>query len=162
MLHCMYVAVCVWCTSLCASNMYVERLHLVSSGCSTSTRLSDEIRSRACPPTHTHPPPLPSSFPFSPLLLSACPLVSIPLCSSPHPYSSSRDTFFFSIFFHYAADCKAQASAHVALLSDCILSLSILLSLSVSPLCFSLCVHICDQIMRHIMGLVSLMACIKV
>lgn len=74
--------------------------------------------------------------------------------------------FIPSLFCLHAAECKADASACIPLLSDCISSLSILLSLSVSsllsPLCFSLYAHICDQIMRHIMGLVSLMACIKV
>lgn len=112
--------------------------------------------------------PLPPSFsPFSPLL-SACSLVFYLSAPAHIPtLSPATDSFFISsLLCLHAAECRAEASACIPLLSDCISSLSILLSLSVSsllsPLCSSLYAHICDQIMRHIMGLVSLMACIKV
>lgn len=88
---------------------------------------------------------------------------SLPLCSSPHPCPSSCVRFFFifpsSVFMQLSAEPKNLP----ALLSSMIAfhpspSFSHYLSLP----SVSLCAHICDQITRHIMGLVSLMACIKV
>lgn len=54
----------------------------------------------------------------------------------------------FSVFMQPSAKAKTQTHPP--------------LSICLFPLLLSLYAHICDQIMRHIMGLVSLMACIKV
>lgn len=121
--------------------------------CSTSRRLSSEIRSWASvpppPPTHT---------------LSFCLLAPsfIYLCMVAHVsvLSPSTDSFIFPMFCLHEEECQARASACIPLLCDRISFLHIFSS--VSPLCCSLLAHILDQIMRHIMGLMCLMACIKV
>lgn len=115
---------------------------LVSYICSTSPRLSAEIRSQAPPAPPFYLPlhlplslffvlapyfiPLFSSFPLLPHLISHRCFLS--LCICPHPSL---------VAFHPS------------------------LSFCLHILLFSLYAHICDQIMWHIMGLVSLMVCIK-
>lgn len=101
---------CVENISICASNMFVEQsediLLLVSSGCSTSMRLSDEIRSRAC----LSPPPPSIFLSIFPSPSVCLPPRSLPLCFSPHPYPSSCDRFFFifpsSVFMQLSAEPK--------------------------------------------------------
>lgn len=99
-----YITICITHTNRTAWCFWGRAKTLLPTCCSTSPRLSGEIRSQA----HLFPL-LPSSSPFAPLLLTACPLLLLSLCfSSQHPYTSSCNMFFFifSFFCHHAAERK--------------------------------------------------------
>lgn len=105
----MYDVVSVQCTlSVCAAFMLysvsgAEWRHWLPTCCSTSLRLSAEIRSRAC-----LSPLLPSSSASSPLLLSACPLVYY-LCGPAHsPTIPPVTVSSWYVFCLNVAECKSQ------------------------------------------------------
>lgn len=140
-----YAACTVWfvlCTfSICASHMFNKQLYACGAEwrrctrlptcCSTSPRLSDEIRSRA-----RLSPLLPSSSSFAlAFCLLAPSFFSSLLQPTSLPFLPRHVLFSFfpsSVFVQH--ERSAEASACIAPLSDCISSLSILLSLSASPL----------------------------
>lgn len=155
----MYGAVCVRCTlSVCA--LFVEQSE--DTGC---LRAAPLLRGLVLKSGHEHVFPPSFHLPLHPPLsfcLLAPSFFFLPLCSSPQPYPSSCDSFFL---IYFLSSCRRVQSRsirpHPSPLWLHLTPLHPSLSICLSPLLLSLYAHICDQIMRHIMGLVSLMACIK-
>lgn len=147
-ISCLYA---VWAEHLDVCRAEWRRCIQLRMCCSTSSRLNVEIRSGA-----SLSPLLSSSSSVFLFPLFSCPLIFHSLCSNPHPY-----------FFPPCSRVQSlRILLHPSPLSDYISFLGIILPLSVSfllspPLILSHA-HICDQIMRRIMGLLSLMAGIKV
>lgn len=131
----MYGAVCVRCTlSVCA--LFVEQSE--DTGC---LRAAPLLRGLVLKSGHEHvfPPSfhLPLHPPLSFCLLA--PSFFFYLSAPAHsPTLPPATVSFWYIFCLHAAECKAEASARIPLLSGCISPLSILLSLYAFPLCFSL------------------------
>lgn len=155
-LRCMCGAICVRCILLYVAQTAqlsvfgAERRHCC-------LRAAPLLQGLAVKSGHKHISPpsfrLPLLLPLSFWLLAPSSFISLLLQPTSLHFLLPHIVFYFLLLLSLCSWAQTLSS---------LIAFYPPLSIHLSALCFSLYAHICDQIMRHIMGLVSLMPCIKV